>query len=125
MASKKQPLPVSLNMLERDRRYAYVKPLVENGTIQTLADILGVVPKTTIANDLGKKVDRFNKLMARPEKFVLQELLKIQTLCDLNYDQIMRLVGNYLEYLKQNPPKLKNNPSSSTKKKAVDNKLSS
>ena len=111
-------------MGQQDPRYDYIKPLVENGTIQTLTDIIGIVPKTTIANDLEKKVDRFNSLMLRPEKFELGELIKIQKLCELSFDQIMRLVGNYLEFLKQNPPKLKKSSSSKTQSKTIDKNLS-
>jgi DNA-binding HxlR family transcriptional regulator len=111
MPSNKQSLSVSLNMrelnlLERDSRYGLIKPFVENGKIQTLADIFTVQKRTVIANDLGKKVRRFNELMDRPEEFSLGELIRIQKLSDLTFDEMMGLVRNHLEYLKANPPKL-------------------
>jgi len=50
-------------MTNRDPRYELVKPMVENGKIEVFTDIFKYIPKTKVATDLGKKVDRFNELM--------------------------------------------------------------
>jgi len=79
-------------MLNRDRRYVLIRTLFNDGKIHTFNEIFGFVPKTIVANDLGKKVDRFNKLMNKVEKFTLEEIFQIGRLCDLEEGQILQLV---------------------------------
>ena len=54
-------------MLQRDYRYGYIKLLLADGKIQSFLDIFDHVPKTIVANDLGKNVGRFTELMNRIE----------------------------------------------------------
>lgn len=89
----------SYNMLKRDRRYEYIKTMFNDGKIQSFNDIFGFIPKTVVATDIGKKVDRFSELMKRIEGFTLKDLFLIGTLCDLTESQMLKLAEK--EYLLQ------------------------
>ena len=47
-------------MIKRDSRYNVIKAMIADGNIVTFNDIFEYIPKTIVAIDLGKKVDRFN-----------------------------------------------------------------
>jgi hypothetical protein len=79
-------------MTHRDHRYSLVKPMVEAGKIEVFTDIFKFIPKTRVANDLGKKVDRFNELMNNVEEFILKDLFLIAKFCELDEDTMLRLV---------------------------------
>ena len=79
-------------MTHRDHRYSLVKPMVEAGKIEVFSDIFKFIPKTRVANDLGKKVDRFNELMANVEEFILKDLFHIAKFCELDEETMLRLV---------------------------------
>jgi hypothetical protein len=66
--------------------------MFNDGKIKTLNDIFEFVPKTVVANDLGKKVDRFTALINKVERFTLEDLFRIAKLCDLEESQILQLV---------------------------------
>jgi hypothetical protein len=85
-------------MIKRDSRYNLIKPMIADGKIGTFNDIFEYIPKTIIATDLGKKVDRFNKLMNKVEGFTLEEIYRIGSFCDLGERQMYELVE--AEYFK-------------------------
>src|SRR5258708_33832345 len=91
-------------MIKRDDRYTIVKTMYQAGHIVFFNDIFKYIPKTIVALDLGKKVDRFNKLMTRPDEFTLQELYIIASFCGLTERKIYELAE--AEYL-QNKSKIK------------------
>ena|ERR1700754_1154696 len=91
-------------MIKRDERYELVRPMLAIGKIKSFSDIFKVVPKTIVAADLGTKVDRFNKLMKRIEKFTLEDIFTIGRYCDLSVHEILDLVET--EYL-QNKDRIK------------------
>ncbi len=86
-------------MGNRDSRYDLIKPMLSEGTIVSFTDIFKYIPKTIIANDLGKKVDRFTVMMNQVEKFTLEELFRVAGLCGLTDEQMFALM--YREYLKK------------------------
>lgn len=86
-------------MGSRDKRYGYIKPMFKTGKVKSFGDIFQFVPKTIIATDLGKKGDRFSRLMNRVDRFTLEELFMIATFCSLNEKQMIKLVMN--EYFQQ------------------------
>jgi hypothetical protein len=88
-----------LHMRQLDPRYNYIKLLLTDGKIQSFLDIFDHIPKTIVANDLGKNVARFTELMHRIEKFTLEELLQIGTYCKLTSTETLKLVD--AEYIKQ------------------------
>ncbi|HWK02109.1 MAG TPA: hypothetical protein VNS58_00660 [Puia sp.] len=79
-------------MVNRDRRYELISVLFKEGKIQTFNDIFVFVPKTIVATNMGKKVDRFTLLMNRVEKFTLENIFQIGKLCDLGESQMLELV---------------------------------
>jgi hypothetical protein len=85
-------------MTNRDSRYELIKPMLTAGNIRSFNDIFKYIPKTIVANDLGKKVDRFNELMKHVEKFTLEELFTIARFCFISEAKMLRLVES--EYIK-------------------------
>jgi len=77
---------------KRDHRYDLIKPMIESGKILSFNDIFKYIPKTVVAKDLGKKVDRFNTLMSRVEEFMLSDLFIIAGFFEIDEDDIVRLV---------------------------------
>ena len=95
-----------LCMKMRDDRYDLIRPMLNDGKILSFNDIFKFIPKTVVATDLGKKVDRFSELMKRVEKFTLEELFTIGRFCSLDEMQILILAKD--EYLKNKSKILKN-----------------
>ena|SRR5258708_21628512 len=85
-------------MGQRDPRYDLIKPMIGDGKINSFNDIFKFIPKTVVAKDLGKKVDRFTELMNRIEKFTLRDLFIIAKFCEMSESQMLKLAEN--EYLK-------------------------
>jgi hypothetical protein len=85
-------------MTNRDHRYELIKPMINAGNVESFNDIFKFIPKTVVATDLGKKVDRFTELMNRVEKFTLEELFTIARFCSISESKILQLVEN--EYIK-------------------------
>lgn len=79
-------------MAERDRRYAIIKPMYQEGRIKTFLDIFKYIPKTVVATDLGKKVSRFSAQLNHLENFVLTDLFLIGNLCGLTRTQMLTLM---------------------------------
>jgi hypothetical protein len=79
-------------MIKRDHRYDLIKPMIANGKIESFNDIFKYIPKTVVAKDLGKKVDRFNTLMSNVEEFMLSDLFIIATFFEIDEDDIVRLI---------------------------------
>lgn len=79
-------------MVNRDSRYDLIKPMITDGKIITFNDIFKFIPKTIVATDLGKKVDRFTELMNKIEEFTLEELFLIAKFCYIDERQIINLV---------------------------------
>jgi hypothetical protein len=66
--------------------------MVDAGKIEVFTDIFKFIPKTKVATDLGKKVDRFNELMNNVEDFILKDLFLIAKFCDLEEEKMLELV---------------------------------
>ena len=74
-----------------DPRYDLIKLKLAKGYIKSFNDIFLFIPKTVVANDLGKKVDRFNHLMAQVGKFTLHDFDEIATRCNLSLSDMLKL----------------------------------
>ena len=81
-----------MSMIKRDHRYDLIKPMIESGKIESFNDIFKYIPKTVVAKDLGKKVDRFNALMSRVEQFMLEDLFIVAGFFEIDEDEMIRLV---------------------------------
>ena len=89
---------LSLTMRKRDDRYDLIKSMMRDGKIKSLLDIFKYIPKTVVADDLGKKVDRFNDLMNQVDQFTVEELFIIANRCHLSHEEILQLM--LVEYKK-------------------------
>jgi hypothetical protein len=78
-------------MGNRDHRYSLIKPMIIGGKIVSFNDIFKFIPKTVVATDLGKKVDRFTELMNKVEGFTLEELFMIAKFCDIDEAEMLKL----------------------------------
>ena len=77
--------------------------MLEKGNIQSFNDIFKYIPKTVVAINMGKKVDRFTDMMNRVEKFKLEEVFAVAKLCEIDDADMIKLV--YQEYVKQKKKK--------------------
>ena len=90
-------------MVNRDRRFDLISTMFKDGKIRTFNDIFEFVPKTVVATNMGKKVDRFTEMMNKVEKFKLEELFAIAKLCELDEHTILDLA--HKEYTTQKKKK--------------------
>ena len=83
-------------MVSRDIRYTIIKPLLDQGRIQTFSDIFIHIPFSVVGDDLGKRSTRFRELIQGVEKFQLKELLIIARMFNLSNAEMFKLVENEL-----------------------------
>lgn len=76
----------------KDHRYNLIRPMIDSGDIVSFNDIFNYIPKTIVAKDLGKKVDRFSALMNKVEGFTIGELYTIAKFCNISESQIYQLI---------------------------------
>ncbi|MBN9381222.1 MAG: hypothetical protein J0H74_10665 [Chitinophagaceae bacterium] len=79
-------------MRPRDPRYEIIKPMLNEGKIQSFPDIFKFIKKSVVAADLGKRGPRFTELINRVEDFTVKELLIIARLCGLTEAEMFKLV---------------------------------
>jgi hypothetical protein len=91
--------------MKRDPRYSDIKVLYEGGRIKYFTDIFRQVSKTSVARNLGIRVDRFNKYLEDVGTFVTGDLVRLASLCGLEFDAIMDIWKR--EYAKQREERLK------------------
>lgn len=85
----------------KDTRYDLIPVMVADGKIERLGDIFLFIPKTTVAKDIGLRLDTWDRWMAKPELFPLRRLLQIAVVCGLTERQLMELVLAELEAKKR------------------------
>jgi hypothetical protein len=85
-------------MPKRDSRYDYIKPMLNDGKLHSFLEIFQHVPKSVVAKDLGKKLERFSELLDRIDQFKTGELFLIAHFCKLNEREMLDLF--LAEYLK-------------------------
>ncbi|MBV8254834.1 MAG: hypothetical protein JO154_19695 [Chitinophaga sp.] len=66
--------------MTKDKRYNTVRLLFEAGSINSLAEIVDIIPKSVLAADLGLHYYQFLKKMQAPELFSIKELVTIASL---------------------------------------------
>lgn len=85
-------------MGNRDTRYDLIEPMMSQGKIVSFKDVFKYIKKTVVANDLGKKVDRFTVMMHDPKKFSVGDLYRMSDLFKISARQVFELIDNeYLE----------------------------
>jgi len=76
----------------RDARYKLVRFRFNEGKIKQFSDIIDLVPKSIIADDLGKKKERFTQLIEHPEEFTVKELTLIGRFCALTLPEMFQTI---------------------------------
>lgn len=76
----------------KDTRYELISTMMKDGKVKEFNDIFKFIPKTVVAKDLGKKVDRFTDLMDNVGGFTLEEIFELADLCDLTKAQMYQLM---------------------------------
>jgi hypothetical protein len=79
-------------MRPRDPRYEVIKPMLNDGKINSFPDIFKFIKKSVVAADLGKRGPRFTELINKVEDFTVKELLIIARLCGLTSAEMFKLV---------------------------------
>jgi hypothetical protein len=77
----------------RDPRYDLIKPMLSQGQIESFTDIFKYIKKTVVANDLGKKVDRFTIMMEQPKKLSVADVYELAELFSLDAEQMFQLIN--------------------------------
>jgi len=80
-----------------DPRYLLIKPMLDDGKIQTFTDIFDYIKKSVVAKDIGKKVERFTELMNDVDDFRVGELRMMAKLFHLTLDEMLRLIAREVE----------------------------
>jgi hypothetical protein len=78
-------------------KYKYVQMMYEAKKIKRLEDIFLYVKKSTIAKDLGRKRDTFNRLLHRPDRFRAGDIFSMAELFGLTNDQMIALIKAQLD----------------------------
>ena len=89
-------------MEQQDHRYPTIKPMLDQGRIKKLTDIFIYIPRTVLAQDIGKNLKRLNELLDRPENFTIKDLLLIGNLCSLSRREMLLLLDAEFEFREQN-----------------------
>lgn len=88
-------------MEQQDHRYPTIKPMLDQGRIKKLTDIFIYIPRTVLAQDIGKNLKRLNELLDRPENFMIKDLLLIGNLCTLSRREMLLLLDAEFEFREQ------------------------
>ena len=75
--------------------------LLDQGRIKKLTDIFIYIPRTVLANDMGKNLKRLNELLDRLENFTIKDLLLIGNLCSLTRKEMLTLLDAEFDFREQ------------------------
>jgi hypothetical protein len=79
--------------MAKDKRYNTLKKLIEASATTSISEILDVVPKTVIGNDMGMHHQTFNKLINNPENFTLKDIFHIASLIGVEKMTMLNLIA--------------------------------
>jgi hypothetical protein len=80
--------------MEKDRRYLILKKLIVSGQVNSVKDILEVLPKTTLSRDMGMHHITFEKYLNDPFNFTYGDTKKIAQLIEVEHEDIFRIMLN-------------------------------
>lgn len=84
----------------QDVRYEIISPVFKEKMISSFEDILKYIPKSIVAEDIGKKGERMDYLLDHVGEFPVRDLCVIADLCELTLAEMFSLVK--MLYEKQN-----------------------
>ena len=85
-----------------DQRYPTIKPMLDQGSIKKLTDIFMYIPKTVLAQDIGKNLKRVNELLERLESLTVKDLVVIGNLCSLSRREMFLLLDAEFDFREEN-----------------------
>jgi plasmid maintenance system antidote protein VapI len=87
--------------------FSTAKKLILSGDTKTLADLLEIIKKTTLAKAMGTGPQRFNRLIDNPKLFTFEDAYKIAELVGVDEKAVVDII--YAEYIlnKKGGPKKK------------------
>lgn len=106
MASLIEPqcsIDKKIDRKKQDPRYEIIGPVFKENLISSFKDIVTYIPKSVIADDIGKKTDRLDHLLNNIEEFLVKDLFVIASLCELTLAEIFGLVK--AQYMNENNKK--------------------
>ena len=77
--------------MAKDPRYNTVYKLITSGQLNSLAEMLVIVPKTVLARDLGMHHITLNKLLEHPAQFKLEDIYEIAALVGVENKVMLQL----------------------------------
>ena len=80
----------------KDRRFTYVGKLIRTNEIKSFSEIINIIPKTTVARELGINPERFNRLLDNIDLFVIKDLVKLAELLEVDTITILTLLASEL-----------------------------
>jgi hypothetical protein len=78
--------------------------MLDQGRIKKLTDIFIYIPRTVLANDMGKNLKRLNELLDRLENFTIKDLLLIGDFCSLTRQEMLKLLEAEFDHREQARP---------------------
>jgi hypothetical protein len=95
MASLIEPqcsIDKKIDRKKQDLRYEIIGPVFKENLIRSFEDILNYIPKSVVADDIGKKGDRLDHLLKNIGDFPVKDLFVIANLSELTLAEIFGLV---------------------------------
>jgi hypothetical protein len=80
----------------KDKRFSIAAKLIRTNEIKTFSEIIDIVPKTVVAKELGINPERFNRLLATIDLFVIKDLVKLAEVLEVDTIAVLHLVDNEL-----------------------------
>jgi hypothetical protein len=84
-------------MSDKDSRYRYVFSIHKAGDLQSFSEIFNIIPRSTVATDLGVNYDRFTKKIINPELLTYKEVRKLSGLTNIDFKSLSDLVVKKIE----------------------------
>lgn len=80
-----------------DERYSMVAMLIRAGGIGTLEKLFKLLPKTTMAKDMGINVNRLTNCLLNPYHFTLKDITSMAGLLGIDRRILMNMFMDHLE----------------------------
>jgi hypothetical protein len=96
--------------MEKDRRYLILKKLIVSGQVNSMKDILEILPKTILSRDMGMHHITFGKYLKDPFNFTYGDTRKIAQLIEVENEDIFRIILNECQAKDTSTKKSKGRP---------------
>lgn len=83
--------------VEKDRRYGTVKKLFDGGSLNSLQEILDIIPPSVLVKDTGISYVRLTGKFKEPSRFIVKDIIAISNLIDIDSRKFYDLIALALE----------------------------